>query len=209
MPQPLEPDEPKRISEAVRRMNLKHVVITSVTRDDLPDGGAAHFAAVINILREEHPDCTTEVLIPDFRGDLDALKTVLNAKPSIVNHNVETAPDMYSAVRPEADYQQSLELLARVKELAPEIPAKSGLMVGLGESKEGILQVIDDLAAIDCDIVTVGQYMRPTKDHPAVKYYMPPEEFEELAEYGKSKGIKNMFSAPLVRSSYNADMFVK
>jgi len=184
------------------------VVITSVTRDDLPDGGAAHFATTIKAVRETMPNCTIEVLIPDFQGDEDALKTVLDARPNILNHNLETVPDLYDDIRPQANYQQSLELLARAKKFAPEIPTKSGIMVGLGENDEQIMPVLDDLAAINCDIVTIGQYMQPSRLHPMVKRYVEPAVFEEYAEEGKKRGIKNMFSAPLVRSSYNAEKFV-
>ena len=205
---PLDADEPARVAEAAKRLELKHVVITSVTRDDLPDGGAAHFAATINAVHEVMPDCTIEVLIPDFQGDDDALKTVLDARPNIINHNLETVPDLYNDIRPQADYDQSLNLLSRAKKLAPEIPTKSGIMVGLGETDEQIMPVLDDLAAIGCDIVTIGQYMQPTRQHPMVKRYVEPKVFETYAEEGKKRGIKHMFSAPLVRSSYNAAQFV-
>ncbi|WP_031481958.1 lipoyl synthase [Maridesulfovibrio frigidus] len=201
---PLDADEPRRISEAVSRLGLKYVVVTSVTRDDLPDGGAQHYAETITRIRTDHPDCKIEVLIPDFQGNLDALKTVIKAGPHVINHNVETTPDLYSEIRPQADYQQSLEMLDRVKKLSNSIPAKSGLMVGLGETDKQVYKVIKDLAETNCDIVTVGQYMRPSKEHPAVKRYVEPLVFEEYAEYGKSLGIKNIFSAPLVRSSFQA-----
>ncbi|OEU71489.1 MAG: lipoyl synthase [Desulfovibrio sp. S3730MH75] len=201
---PLDADEPRRLSEAVSRLGLKYVVVTSVTRDDLPDGGADHYAETITRIRTDHPDCKIEVLIPDFQGNLDALKTVIKAGPHVINHNVETTPDLYSEIRPQADYQQSLELLDRVKTLNNNIPAKSGLMVGLGETDEQVYKVIKDLAEINCDIVTAGQYMRPSKEHPAVKRYVEPRVFDEYAEYGKSLGIKNIFSAPLVRSSFQA-----
>jgi lipoic acid synthetase len=200
---PLDADEPRRVSEAVKRLELKYAVITSVTRDDLPDGGAAHFAETIERIRAELPECKVEVLIPDFRGNLEALKTVIAAKPDVINHNVETPRELYSEVRPQADYKQSLELIERVKQLS-DIPAKSGLMVGLGETDEQVYQVIDDLAAINCDIITIGQYMRPSKEHPAVKRYVEPSVFDEYAEYGKKLGVPHMFCAPLVRSSFNA-----
>lgn len=206
---PLEADEPARVAEAARRLGLKHVVITSVTRDDLPDGGAAHFAATIRAVREIMPECTIEVLIPDFQGDWDALKVVLDAKPDILNHNVETVPTLYGRIRPKADYRQSLDLLAKSKELAPEIPTKSGIMVGLGETDTQIMTVLDDFAAISCDIVTIGQYMQPSREHPMVERYVTPQSFDEYAAAGTAKGIKNMFSAPLVRSSYLAEKFVK
>ena len=201
---PLDMDEPRRVSEAVSRLNLRYVVITSVTRDDLPDGGAAHYAETINRIRTDHPECSVEVLIPDFQGNLDALKTVIDAKPEVINHNVETPPGLYSKIRPQADYKQSLELLQRVKNTGSEISAKSGLMVGLGETDQQVRRVIDDLADINCDIVTIGQYMRPSKEHPAVKRYVEPNIFDEYAAYGENIGISHMFCAPLVRSSYNA-----
>ncbi|CCO23913.1 lipoyl synthase [Maridesulfovibrio hydrothermalis] len=200
---PLDTDEPRRVSEAVSRLELKYVVITSVTRDDLQDGGAAHYAETISRIHADHPQCTVEVLIPDFQGDLNALKTVIAAGPDVINHNVETSPDLYSEIRPQADYRQSLELLERVKKLS-SIHVKSGLMVGLGESDEQVRKVIDDLAATECDIITIGQYMRPSKEHPAVERYVEPQIFDEYAEYGKSLKVPHMFCAPLVRSSFNA-----
>tara|TARA_Y100001954_G_scaffold193158_1_gene208115 strand:- start:90731 stop:91516 length:786 start_codon:yes stop_codon:yes gene_type:complete len=205
---PLDSDEPQRVAEAAHRLELKHVVITSVTRDDLPDGGSAHFAATIRAVRERMPECTIEVLIPDFQGDEDALKTVLDAGPDVLNHNLETVPDLYDEIRPQANYHQSLELLERAKRIAPTIPTKSGIMVGLGETDKQILPVLDDLAAINCDIVTIGQYMQPTRHHPMVKRYVEPEQFDKYAEEGTKRGLKHMFSAPLVRSSYNAEQFV-
>ena len=200
---PLDADEPRRVAEAVKRLELKYAVVTSVTRDDLPDGGAAHFAETIERIRAELPECKVEVLIPDFKGNLEALKTVIAAKPDVINHNVETPPALYSEIRPQADYQQSLELIERVKQFS-DIHAKSGLMVGLGETDEQVRQVIDDLAAINCDIITIGQYMRPSKAHPAVKRYVEPSVFDEYADYGKGLGVPHMFCAPLVRSSFNA-----
>mgnify|MGYP001773894147 CR=1 FL=1 len=204
----LDPTEPGRVAEAARRLELKHVVITSVTRDDLPDGGSAHFAATIRAVREAMPECTVEVLIPDFKGDEPALKAVLDARPNVLNHNLETVPVLYDAIRPQADYRQSLAVLENAKNMAPAIPTKSGIMVGLGETDEQIMTVLDDLAAIDCDIVTIGQYMQPSRQHPMVKRYVEPEVFEMYAEEGKKRGIRHMFSAPLVRSSYNAADFV-
>jgi len=201
----LDADEPARVAEGASRLDLKHVVITSVTRDDLADGGAEHFAKTIRAVRKTMPDCSIEVLIPDFQGSEEALRTVIAAQPDIINHNVETPPTHYDTIRPQADYEQSLTVLKRVKEAGCR--SKSGLMVGLGENDEEVRGVINDLAAIDCDIVTIGQYMRPSRQHPAVLRYVHPDMFEEYAEYGKSKGIKHMFSAPLVRSSYNAAMF--
>lgn len=204
----LDPTEPARVAKGAERLGLKHVVITSVTRDDLDDGGAAHFAATIIAVRERMPECTVEVLIPDFQGDEDALRTVLDAGPNILNHNIETVPQLYSAIRPQANYKQSLALLVRAKEIAPEVPTKSGLMLGLGETDSQVLTVLDDLANIKCDIVTIGQYMRPSREHPEVQRYVEPKAFEEFAAAGTEKGIPCMFSAPLVRSSYNASDFV-
>ncbi|WP_320006087.1 lipoyl synthase [Maridesulfovibrio sp.] len=202
---PLDHTEPTRVAEAAKRLGLKHVVITSVTRDDLADGGATHFAACIRAVREMLPETSIEVLIPDFQGNEDALRAVIEAKPDIINHNVETPPAHYEKIRPQADYRQSLELLRRVK--AAGVIAKSGLMVGLGETDEEVRGVVDDLAAIDCDIVTIGQYMRPSMQHPAVLRYVHPDMFEEYTRYGKGKGVAHMYSAPLVRSSYNAALF--
>ncbi|XXJ19100.1 lipoyl synthase [Desulfovibrio caledoniensis] len=206
--EPLDPTEPARVAEAARRLKLKHVVITSVTRDDLPDGGSGHFAACIRAVREAMPECTVEVLIPDFQGDEAALRAVLDARPNVLNHNLETVPVLYDAIRPQADYRQSLYVLENAKRMAPDIPTKSGIMVGLGETDEQIMTVLDDLAAIDCDIVTIGQYMQPSRQHPMVKRYVEPEVFELYAEEGRKRGIRHMFSAPLVRSSYNAADFV-
>ena len=206
--EPLDPDEPRRVAEAVRRLELAHAVITSVTRDDLPDGGAAHFAATLRAIRDVNPDITTEVLIPDFQGDADALKVVVNAQPDILNHNVETAPRLYADIRPRADFTQSLELLARAAELNPDMPVKSGLMVGLGETDDEVREVVCNLRDHGCTIVTIGQYMRPSMEHPAVKRYVHPDVFAEYGKYGESIGIPHVFSEPLVRSSYNASKFI-
>jgi len=202
---PLDPSEPARVAEAARRLQLKHVVVTSVTRDDLPDGGSAHFAATIYALRDRLPASTIEVLIPDFQSDMNALSQVIEARPDIINHNVETPPSLYSRIRPQADYLQSLELLQRVKDAGST--AKSGLMVGLGETDEEVRGVVSDLAAIGCDIVTIGQYMRPSMAHPPVVRYVHPDLFGEYAQYGESRGVPHMYAAPLVRSSYNAALF--
>ena len=203
-PGPLDLDEPRRVGEAAKTLGLKHVVITSVTRDDLPDGGAAHFAAVIRAVREACKDNapSIEVLIPDFKGSLSALQMVLAAAPEIINHNVETAPAHYSRIRPQADYAQSLELLHRVRQ-AGGVP-KSGLMVGLGETDEEVRGVLKDLADAGCRIATVGQYMRPSRNHPPVERYVHPDVFEQYALWGREAGLEFVFSAPLVRSSYNA-----
>jgi lipoic acid synthetase len=207
--EPLDPTEPQRLAEGAARLGLKHVVVTSVTRDDLPDGGAGHFAATIRAVRARLPECTVEVLIPDFGGDEAALAAVLAAGPSVLNHNVETVPGLYQRIRPQARYEQSLELLRRSKALAPAVPVKSGLMVGLGETDSQVMRVLDDLAAARCDIVTIGQYMRPTREHPEVERYVEPRMFEEYAAAGRARGIPRMFCAPLVRSSYNAAEFVR
>jgi lipoic acid synthetase len=201
---PPDPDEPRRVAEGAARLNLKHVVVTSVTRDDLADGGAGHFAETIRQIKERRPGCTVEVLIPDFRGDAAALETVLAARPDVLNHNVETVPRLYPAIRPQADYAQSLELLRRVADHPSGIPAKSGLMVGLGETDEELRGTIRDLKRAGCAMITVGQYMRPSRLHPAVARYMPPAEFDALADFGHSLGVARMFCAPLVRSSYHA-----
>ncbi len=206
---PLDPDEPRRLAEAVVRLGLTHAVITSVTRDDLPDGGAAHFAASIMAVAARSPRTTVEVLIPDFQGDRKALATVLGARPSVLNHNVETVPELYPLIRPQAGYEQSLTLLRRAREMAPDITTKSGLMVGLGERDEQVRRVLTDLARVGCQMVTVGQYLRPSRAHPEVRRYPEPAWFDALAEYGRSQGIPTMFCAPLVRSSYHAGEFVQ
>jgi lipoic acid synthetase len=214
-PEPLDPGEPGRVAQAVERLNLTHAVVTSVTRDDLPDGGAAHFADTIRAIRtaraarEQSSGLTVEVLIPDFRGDPEALATVLDARPDVLNHNVETVPGLYPRIRPQADYAQSLTLLRRAAELAPGVTTKSGFMVGLGESDEEVRALVDDLAGIGCGMVTVGQYLRPSIVHPPVERYPHPSWFDELAQYGRSRGIPTMFCGPLVRSSYHAGEFVR
>lgn len=201
---PVDPDEPARLAEAAKELGLRHVVVTSVTRDDLPDGGAAHFAAVIDRLRESVPEATVEVLIPDFQGDLAALQTVMRARPDIINHNVETVPRLYDEVRPEADYAQSLELLKRVSDSEMGIAAKTGLMVGLGEEREEVLALFDDLIEAGCDFLTVGQYLAPSKAHYPVVEYVKPEVFEEYRKEALKKGFRFVASAPFVRSSYKA-----
>ena len=206
--EPLDPDEPARVAEAARRLALRHVVITSVTRDDLDDGGAGHFTAAIRAVRSALPGCTVEVLIPDFQGDDHALDTVLEAGPDVLNHNLETVPNLYPRIRPKADFEQSLALLDRAKRLGRS-PVKSGIMVGLGETDAQVLEVLDRLAEIRCDIVTIGQYMRPSRNHPPVERYVTPETFEGYAVAGRERGITHMFSAPLVRSSYHAEHFVE
>lgn len=196
--------EPMRLAEAVARLELRHVVITSVTRDDLADGGAAIFAMTIRALRRRDAGLGVEVLIPDFQGNWGALATVMEAGPDILNHNLETVPRLYARVRPKAIYPQSLELLRRAKALSPRTPIKSGLMVGLGETREELLTVFADLRANDVDVLTVGQYLRPSLRHLPVERFVPPAEFEQLKSIAKSMGFRHVESGPLVRSSYHA-----
>jgi lipoic acid synthetase len=196
--------EPKRLAEAVARLGLRHVVITSVTRDDLDDGGAAIFAATITQLKRRDQALGVEVLIPDFRGNWQALETVMRAGPDILNHNIETVPRLYARVRPRAIYTQSLELLRRARELSPRTPTKSGLMVGLGETRDELLRVFEDLRHNQVDVLTVGQYLRPTLRHLPVERYVAPEEFDELKLIAKQLGFRHVESGPMVRSSYHA-----
>lgn len=206
-PQPPDPDEPRRVALAAARLSLKHVVVTSVTRDDLPDGGAGQFAATIQAIREHLPGAVIEVLTPDFQGKREALAKVLEAGPHIFNHNIETVPRLYPEVRPGANYQRSLEVLKQVKEMAPGIYTKSGLMVGLGETKEEVEQVMADLRKVNCDILTIGQYLRPSPEHLEVKEYIPPEVFDYYGTRGQEMGFLYVAAAPFVRSSYNAAEF--
>ena len=203
-PAALDPDEPRRVAEAVARLELKHAVVTSVTRDDLPGGGAAHFAETVRATRGAHP-CTVEVLTPDFNGDEAAIAAVAEAGPDIFNHNVETAPRLYPAVRPEADYQQSLELLRFLRRRFPGLPTKSGLMLGLGETRAELRQAFRDLAATGCRILTLGQYLAPSPKHFPVARYVPPDEFDDLGEEARAAGFAFVAAAPFVRSSYNAE----
>ncbi|NLT98722.1 MAG: lipoyl synthase [Christensenellaceae bacterium] len=203
-PAPVDPMEPDNIATAAQQLGLRHIVITSVTRDDLPDGGAAHFAECIRALKERMPDSTVEVLIPDFRGSLEALQTVMAALPEIINHNIETVPRLYPAVRPMAQYERSLELLERVKRLGGGIYSKTGIMVGLGETEDEVLAVMDDLIAVGCDILTIGQYLQPSREHIAIAEFVHPDRFEKFRRIGLEKGFKYVASGPFVRSSYNA-----
>lgn len=202
--EPLDPGEPGRVAAAVERMGLKYVVITSVTRDDLPDGGAAHFAATIAAVRRRLPGADIEVLIPDFQGDAAALETVLAARPNVLNHNIETVPRLYPTARPQADYRRSLELLRRSQAAAPSIPTKSGLMLGLGETPEELRRVLLDLRAAGCRILTLGQYLQPSPEHLPVEAYVPPGEFEKWRKEALEMGFAEVASAPFVRSSYHA-----
>jgi len=200
----LDLEEPERLARAVQKIGLRHIVITSVTRDDLPDGGAGIYAATIARLREYVPGCGIEVLIPDFLGNWDALATVMDARPDILNHNMETVPRLYRRVRPKAIYEQSLELLGRARELAPGVVTKSGLMVGLGETREELVETFADLRARQVDVLTVGQYMRPTMQHLPIERYVPPEEFAELKAAAQAMEFGHVEAGPLVRSSYHA-----
>ena len=199
-----DPEEPRRVAEAARAMNLRYVVVTSVTRDDLPDGGAAHFAETIRAIRESIPGALVEVLVPDFQGSADSIRTVVEARPSVLNHNIETVPRLYPEVRPQAVYERSLDLLRRAREISTGIPAKSGLMLGLGERDEEVLGTLRDLRASDCRILTLGQYLQPSKEHLPVARFVPPGEFEELRRAALEMGFAEVASGPFVRSSYHA-----
>ena len=220
-PAPLDPDEPEHVAQAVQAMGLKHAVITSVDRDDLPDGGASVFAAVIRRIRALRqaprlssaksqgsalrPGCTVEVLIPDFRGRIEPLKTVMGERPDILNHNVETAPRLFRTIQPQCRYEWSLDVLRNAKALWPEAITKSGLMVGLGETVDEVLDVMRDLRELDVDILTIGQYLQPSRQHFPISRYYTPEEFEMFRERGYEMGFRWVESGPLVRSSYNAE----
>lgn len=229
MPQPLDPDEPRRVAEASKTLGLKYVVVTSVTRDDLPDGGADHFAKTIRAIKGLLPQGTkVEVLIPDFQGNAEALETVMKAEPDVLNHNIETVPDLYPTVRPEAIYERSLELLKRAHEMGKRmmltttaspsqiekngrspIPVKSGIMVGLGETRLQLEETIRDLHAHGCTILTIGQYLQPSKKHLNVVDYYSPETFEALKQFAEEIGFESVASAPFVRSSYQADQLCR
>jgi lipoic acid synthetase len=203
-PLPPDPDEPSNIAIAVKRLRLKHVVITSVSRDDLPDGGASHFAKVVLNIKRESPDTTVEVLIPDFTGDKKAVEAVVKSKPDIINHNIETVPQLYSKVRHKGDYRRSLKVLKLVKEMDSSIITKSGIMVGLGESFDQVISVMKDLVWVGCDIFTIGQYLQPSKNNYPVRKYYNEEEFKRFEAEGYRLGFKKIYSGILVRSSYNA-----
>jgi lipoic acid synthetase len=205
LPGPVDADEPRRVGDAVATLGLRHVVITSVDRDDLADGGAAHFRDTVRAIREAAPGTTVEILTPDFLRKEGALEIVLEAPPDVFNHNLETVPRLYPTIRPGARYFASLQLLARAKQLALEIFTKSGLRVGLGEERAEIGQVMDDLRAAEVDFLTLGQYLQPTVKHAAVAHFAPPEEFDGLAAAARGKGFLMVASSPLTRSSYHAD----
>ena len=205
-PESLDPDEPRQLAEAIAEMGLKYVVITSVDRDDLRDGGAAHFAACIASVRELTPQTTVEVLVPDFRGRIAiALETFADRPPDVFNHNLETVPRLYREARPGADYAWSLRLLKEFKARHPDVPTKSGLMLGLGETLDEVGAVMRDLRDHDCDMLTLGQYLQPSRDHLPVARFVPPAEFDALRALGESMGFSNVASGPMVRSSYHAD----
>jgi lipoic acid synthetase len=205
LPNPLDPTEPSRVGHAVAAMGLKHVVITSVDRDDLSDGGAAHFAATVAAIRTAAPGTTVEILTPDFlRKPVAAAETVIDARPDVFNHNLETVPRLYLSIRPGARYYHSLRLLERVKERAPDLFTKSGLMVGLGESKQEVMQVMDDMRSAGVDFITVGQYLQPTRKHAAVERFVTPDEFEALETIARAKGFLMVSASPLTRSSHHA-----
>ena len=206
-PELLADDEPERVAEAAHRLGLRHVVITSVTRDDLPDGGADHFYRCVLAVRQR-TGAVVEVLTPDFLGDRAAIDRVLEAQPEVFNHNTETVPRFYKKVRGRAEYQRSLDLLAHVKRRAPQLTTKTGLMLGLGETRAELLDTLADLRAVRCDMLTLGQYLTPTLKHVPVARYLPPEEFDELAVLARSLGFAKVASGPFVRSSYHADEMV-
>ncbi len=201
---PPDEDEPRRVADAAEQMGLRYAVVTSVNRDDQPDGGAGIFAETIREIRRRVPGCRIEVLIPDFRGDWAALETVMAARPDVLNHNTETVPRLYRQVRKGAVYERSLELLRRAKEMAAGVPTKSGLMLGLGEDKSEVLATMRDLVAQGTDILTIGQYLQPTREHLPIVRYVHPGEFAEYKEMGEAMGFKHVESGPLVRSSYHA-----
>jgi lipoic acid synthetase len=201
---PPEEDEPDRVAEAVEKMGLRYAVVTSVNRDDQPDGGAEIFARTIQEIRRRVPDCRVEVLIPDFRGEWSALETVLNARPDVLNHNMETVPRLYREVRKGAVYERSLELLRRAKEFSAEVPTKTGMMLGLGETRDEVIAAMADLAEQHVNILTLGQYMQPTREHLPIVRYVHPDEFAEYKLLGEQMGFRHVESGPLVRSSYHA-----
>ncbi len=204
-PQPLDSTEPTRLAEAVRRLKLNHVVITSVNRDDLPDDGASQFVRCIEAVRAVSPQTTIEVLIPDLCGHWEALATILQAQPEVLNHNTETVPRLYRRVRPQGSYERSLELLQQARQLSPTTYTKSGIMVGLGETDAEVQQVMRDLRQADCDILTVGQYLQPSAKHLGIAEFVTPEQFDAWRQFGESLGFLQVVSSPLTRSSYHAE----
>ena len=203
-PMQVDPGEPQAVALTSQQLGLKHVVVTSVTRDDLADGGAGHFAATIRAIRAQVPKATIEVLIPDFQGSLEALQLVINAEPDVINHNIETVPRLYASVRPQAIYSRSLQLLRRINESGQAILSKSGLMLGLGETNGDVIEVMEDLRKVDCNILTLGQYLSPSPTHHPVVEYVHPDTFKMLQEMGYNMGFLEVNAGPLVRSSYHA-----
>jgi len=203
-PQQLDTDEPRRLAEAVATMAMRHIVVTSVDRDDLPDGGAEQFASVVRETRRASPGTTIELLVPDFKGSETALRIVVDAKPDILNHNLETVSRLYRIARPGGRYERALELIGRIKQLDPDMLSKSGIMVGLGEQWDELLTAIRDLRSVGCDILTLGQYLRPSATHLPVARFYTPEEFGSLKDFAESLGFRHVLSGPLVRSSYHA-----
>lgn len=206
-PDEVDPMEPEKIAKAVSKLGLKHAVITSVTRDDLEDQGANQFAKVVEEIRKSTPEVTIELLIPDMQGNKELIDIILNSEPNILNHNVETVPELYNKVRPMAVFERSIELLDYVKKTKPNIKTKSGMMLGLGETKEQVINVFKRLREVNCDILTLGQYLQPSKAHIPVVEYISPEQFDEYKKIALSMGFKKVASAPLVRSSYYAEDF--
>ena len=206
---PPDVNEPEHVVEAVKKLRLRHVVITSVTRDDLPDGGAYQFAKLIEAIRSYNSQISVEVLIPDFQGSLSALEVVVASHPAVINHNVETVPRLYSRIRPQADYERSIQLLKHVKSMEGESLTKSGLMVGLGERREEVVQVMEDLREVNCDFLTIGQYLRPSPNHHEVVRFVSPVEFKECENTGVAMGFRGVASAPYVRSSFQAARMLK
>lgn len=203
-PLAVDPQEPDKVADAVAELELNHAVITSVTRDDLDDGGAGHFAAVTGAIRRRRPNCRVELLIPDLQGDEEALRTILDSRPDVLGHNLETVPRLYQVARSGAVYQRSLQLLAAANSIAPEIPTKSGLMLGMGETVAETLEVMQDLRQVGCTMLTLGQYLQPSRAHLPVDRYVEPAEFEQLRRSGLELGFDHVEAGPLVRSSYHA-----
>jgi len=204
-PSDLNPDEPKDVAESIKKLGLKYVVVTSVTRDDLSDGGASVFAETVKEIRTLNPDIKVEVLIPDFKANIDSLKKVLDSKPDVINHNIEVVEELFPSIRPEGDYSRSLFVLKSLKEINEDIFTKSGFMIGLGESWSQILDTMKDLRSAGVDFLTVGQYLQPSKNHASIVKYYTPDEFNEIKKIGKTLGFKHVESGPLVRSSYHAE----
>ena len=206
-PNPLDKNEPENLAQAIKTLDLKYVVITSVDRDDLRDGGAGHFVECIQAVREHSPKTKIEILVPDFRGRMDiALKIMQGCPPDVFNHNLETIPSLYKKVRPGSDYEWSLQLIKQFKDMHPDIKTKSGLMLGVGETLDQVKQVLRDLRAHNCDMLTLGQYLQPSLSHLPVDRYVTPDEFDQLGQYAEALGFKNVASGPMVRSSYHADL---